>query len=476
MFYKSTRGDLEVSFCDSVLWGLTPEGGLIVPKNFPRYSKERLNLMKNMNYNDLALNIMTDFIDDIPKSDLKVLIDKSYSKKLFGSGAITPVTKIGNDEYILELYNGPTLAFKDVALQFLGNVFEYVLDKNKSTTNILTATSGDTGSAAIHGVKGKNRLRIFVLTPEGRMSKFQTAQMYSVIDKGVFNIAINGTFDDCQDMVKKVSEDVNFREKYHLGYMNSINWTRILAQIVYYAKGVFEVQKKNNLALDKEVDVAVPTGNFGDILAGYYAKKIGIPIGKLILSTNENNVLDIFFKKGIYKIRNKEDVIVTDSPSMDITSASNFERLIYDVVDQDPKIVKDLWAKIKSEKFFDISKTKYFDNVKKTGIVSGSSNKKQRFATIKNIYDKTGIIIDPHTANGVFCAQEYKRSKVPVLCLATASPVKFEESIVEALGKVNLNRPKEYKDIEKKKQKFIKMDRNDLNLLKDFVAKHAIAD
>src|SRR3989338_347246 len=395
MSYESTRGDLEVTFSDSVLWGLTPNGGLVVPKKLPKYSKKDLSNMSKMSYQELAFTILKDFVDDIPAKDLHALINKSYTNKLFNSTEITPITKIGDGTYVLELFQGPTLAFKDIALQFLGNTFDYVLEKMKSTTNILTATSGDTGSAAIYGVQGKKRLRIFVLTPKDRMSKFQTAQMYSVIDPQVFNIAINGSFDDCQEMVKKLSEDTVFREKYHLGYMNSINWARVLAQIVYYAKGVFDIQKKNHLSIDHEVDVAVPTGNFGDALAGYYAKKMGIPIGKIILATNENNVLDIFFKKGVYKIRNKEEVIRTDSPSMDITSASNFERYIYDIVDQDPKIVKDLWEQIKEKSFFDISKTPYFESVKNSGFFSYSTNKKERYKIIKQIYNQSGIIIDP---------------------------------------------------------------------------------
>ncbi len=477
MLYKSTRGDLEVSFSDSILWGLTPQGGLVIPSAFPSYSKDQLTAMSNMEYPELALTIMKDFVDDIPLEDLKGLINITYTEKVFDSKDITPIAQIGKGEYILELYKGPTLAFKDLALQFLGNVFEYVLGNMKSTTNIITATSGDTGSAAIHGIKGKKRLRIFVLTPEGRMSKFQTAQMYSVIDPSVFNIAVSGSFDDCQDMVKKISEDIVFREKYHLGYMNSINWARILAQIVYYAKGVFDIQKRENLPLNHEIDVSVPTGNFGDILAGYYARKIGIPIGKLILATNENNVLDIFFKQGLYRIGKKEEVIITDSPSMDITSASNFERFIYDITNENPEEVKSLWHQIKENRFFDISKTKYFEKIKNSGIISGSVTKKQRYETIRKVYQESKIIIDPHTANAVFLANQFKRPKIPIMCLATASPIKFEESITEALGKeIALKIPIEYKDLEKRPQKFIRIKSGDISPLKEFIAKNAISD
>jgi len=475
MGYISTRGDLNVSFSDSVLWGLTPEGGLVIPDKFSKYSTDELEKMKNMSYQELALAIMKEFVDDISLNDLKQLIDKSYKKEMFGGREITPVSKIGEGIYLLELFHGPTLAFKDIALQFLGNVFDYILEKMDSTTNIVTATSGDTGSAAIEGVRGKKRLRIFVLTPENRMSRFQTAQMYSVLDRNVFNIAIGGTFDDCQDMVKKISEDGDFRERNHLGYMNSINWTRVLAQIVYYAKGVFAVQKANNLSVSSEVDVAVPTGNFGDVLAGYYAKKMGIPIGKIILATNENNVLDIFFRTGIYKIRKKEEVVVTDSPSMDITSASNFERFVYDLVGQNPVIVKDLWKQIKEKGFFDISGTDYFENVKKSEIISGSTTKKERYGIIKEVYDKMKVIIDPHTANGVFLAEKNKRNKVPILCLATASPVKFEETIREVLGnEVILDRPEEFRDIENREQRFVRMGRTDFEKLKEFIEKNAL--
>jgi len=473
MSYESTRGDLEVTFSDSVLWGLTPNGGLVVPKKLPKYSKKDLSNMSKMSYQELAFTILKDFVDDIPAKDLHALINKSYTNKLFNSTEITPITKIGDGTYVLELFQGPTLAFKDIALQFLGNTFDYVLEKMKSTTNILTATSGDTGSAAIYGVQGKKRLRIFVLTPKDRMSKFQTAQMYSVIDPQVFNIAINGSFDDCQEMVKKLSEDTVFREKYHLGYMNSINWARVLAQIVYYAKGVFAVQKLNKLSSDSKIDVSVPTGNFGDILAGYYAQKMGIPIGKLILATNENNVLDVFFKTGVYRVGKKENVVVTDSPSMDITSASNFERFIYEMVDRNPEIVKKLWTQVAQKGFFDISKTKYFERVKKSHLVSGFATKKDRKETIRSVYHNSGVVIDPHTANGVFVAKKYKRSN-PMLCLATASPIKFEEAIVEALGPIDLKRPKAFKDIEKKKQKFVDMKRGDIVSLKEFIAKNGL--
>lgn len=475
MAYISTRGDLKVSFSESVLWGLTPEGGLLIPENFPNYSKLDLEIMKKMSYNELAFKIIKDFVDDIPEEDLKKIINKSYTKDLFGSEEITPIKKIDEESYVLELFNGPTLAFKDIALQFLGNVFDYVLNKMDSYTNILTATSGDTGSAAIYGVQGKKRLRIFVLTPEGKMSKFQTAQMYSVINPNVFNIAINGTFDDCQDMVKKISEDSKFRDDYHLGYMNSINWTRILAQIVYYAKGVFAVQKENNLPVETKIDISVPTGNFGDILAGYYARKIGIPIGNLILATNENDVLDIFFRQGIYKIRNKEEVIQTDSPSMDITSASNFERYVYEIVNRDPEIVKKLWKDIKEKKFFDISNTTYFENVKNGKMLSGMANKKDRYECIKEIYERKSYVIDTHTANAVQVAKKYKKNGTFVISLATASPVKFEDSIKEAIGKeVELNRPEKCKDIEKRPQKFTRINRMDIDSLRQFIENNAL--
>jgi threonine synthase len=477
MQYKSTRGDVvDCSFSDSVLWGSTDKHGLFIPNNFPNYSKKDLEEMRSMNYQELALRIMSDFIGDIPRGDLEKLIRKSHTREIFGTDAITPITKISKEKYLLELFHGPTLAFKDLALQFLGNTFDYILEEMDSTTNILTATSGDTGSAAIEATRRRKRLRAFVLTPEGRMSPFQTAQMYSVLDPGVFNIAVNGTFDDCQAMVKEAGEDKEFRDKYHLGYMNSINWTRVLAQIVYYAKGVFEIQRRENLPVDAFVDAATPTGNFGDVLAGYYAKKIGIPIGQLDLATNENNVLDIFFKDGIYRIRKKEDVIVTDSPSMDITSASNFERYIYDIAHEDPKVINDLWKQVKEEMFFDISNTPYFENVKNSGIVSGSTIKRERYDAIKKIYNETGIIIDPHTANGAVVAEQYKREGVPMMCLATASPIKFEDSIKEALGQdIVLERPEQFRGIEDRPKRYVRMERGDVDSLKKFVAEHSIS-
>ena len=474
MKYISTRGDARVNFSEGVLLGLTPKGGLLVPETFPHYSNTDLEEMRNMSYRELALRIIKEFAEDIPLEDLKRIIEKSYSKEIFKSDEIVTLKKVEEKVFILELFNGPTLAFKDIALQFLGNMFEYILQKENKLVNILVATSGDTGSAAIYGTRGKNNIKTFVLTPFGKMSKFQTAQMYSVIDDNVFNVAVEGNFDECQSMVKAVSEDSDFKTKYHLGYMNSINWCRILSQIVYYAKGVFDVQKESNLNINSEIDIVVPTGNFGNILAGYYAKKMGIPIRNLILATNENDVLDIFFKTGNYKTRKKDEVMVTDSPSMDIASASNFERFIFDVVEENPETVTTLWKEVKENGQFNLAKTKYFQNIKKCGIISGSAKKENRYKIIKEVYENTYYIIDPHTANGVFLAKIFK-SDEPLLCLATASPIKFEETMKEILGNdLIFKRPKEYENLEEKPQKFIKIDAGDIEKLKKIIEENSI--
>lgn len=459
MKYINTRGKLDpTEFCDVVLWGIGPNNGLLLPEKIPKF--EDFERLSKLSYGELAFEIMSSFIDDIPPKDIKKIIDETYTSQIF-CDEITPLIKLDEKNYVLDLNNGPTLAFKDVALQFLGNTFEYILTKIDSTTNILTATSGDTGSAAIEAVKGKERLNIFVLTPKDRMSQFQSAQMYSVMEPNVFNIAIKGNFDDCQWLMEQVNKDEVFREKYRLGSMNSKNWARILAQIVYYAYASLKIGSKS--------DFVVPTGNFGNILAGFYAMKMGFPIRKLILATNDNNVLDEFFKTGKYQPRS--EVNVTNSPSMDISKASNFERFIFEMVDKNPDKVIRLWQEINDTGFFDISNSPLWEKVQTAGIVSGSANEEDRAHAIKSVYKKYGVVIDAHTANGVHVGRQYQ-DETPMVFLSTANPCKFDESMEKVLGFKPV-RPKRYDGLEDKPKKFEEL-KKEVDPLKDFISKNAI--
>ena len=332
MQYISTRGGMAPqSFSQILLGGLASDGGLAVPERIPTVNAAELKHWRGLNYRDLAFEVLSKFVDDIPAVDLKALIDKSYTKEAFGSDQITPVATLETGMHILECSNGPTLAFKDIAMQLLGNLFEYALGKTNEELNILGATSGDTGSSAEYAMRGKKGVRVFMLSPHQRMSAFQTAQMFSLQDKNIFNIAVRGVFDDCQDIVKAVSNDAAFKAKQKIGTVNSINWARVCAQAVYYFKAYFAVTRSN----DETIDVAVPSGNFGNIYAGYLARRMGLPIHRLILATNENNVLDEFFKTGVYRVRPSNQVVQTSSPSMDISKASNFERFIFELVGRD---------------------------------------------------------------------------------------------------------------------------------------------
>ena len=349
---------------------------------------------------------------------------------MFRTDAITPVKTLEPGLHILELSNGPTLAFKDMAMQLLGNLFEYVLAKSGERINILGATSGDTGSSAEYALRGKRGVNVFMLSPLGKMSAFQTAQMFSLQDANIYNIAVRGVFDDCQDMVKAVNNDAAFKARQRIGAVNSINWARVAAQIVYYFRGYFAVTKSN----DEQVAFAVPSGNFGNICAGHIARMMGLPIARLILATNENNVLDEFFRTGRYRVRPSSQVVQTSSPSMDISKASNFERFVFDLVGRDAGLVKELWSKVDAGGEFDLAGTPYFANVKEYGFVSGSSTHADRLATIRRVYQDYGVMIDTHTADGLKVGLEHRQAGIPLVCLETALPVKFAATIREALG------------------------------------------
>ncbi len=471
MRYISTRGQsAPQAFCDILLGGLAPDGGLYLPESYPQITRAELDAWRKLSYADLAYEILSKFITDIPPADLKAIVAKTYTAEVYrftrngGNAAeITPLTQLEDGLYTQELSNGPTLAFKDMAMQLLGNLFEYVLDQRGQSINILGATSGDTGSAAEYAMRGKHNVKVFMLSPDGKMSAFQRAQMYSLTDANIFNIAVRGMFDDAQDIVKAVSNDAEFKAKYKIGAVNSINWARVAAQIVYYFQGYFLATKSN----EEQVVFCVPSGNFGNICAGHIARQMGLPIARLVLATNENDVLDEFFKTGIYRPRTSAETNVTSSPSMDISKASNFERFVFDLVGRDADVVRELWAKVDKGQAFDLSGTVYWQNMPKFAFTSGRSTHADRLATIRMANEKYGVMLDTHTADGLKVALETRTAGQTMIVLETAQPAKFEETIREALNTEPV-RPTELQGIEKLEQHVVVMD-PDVNAIKKFI-------
>ncbi|VGO19965.1 threonine synthase [Pontiella sulfatireligans] len=424
MNYISTRGQMApIGFQDAVMTGLAPDGGLLLPEQLPNVT-EKLDAWSKLSYPELAFEVIRLFATDIPADDLQKLVNDSYAA--FDHPEVAPSVAVGEFE-ILELFHGPTLAFKDVALQFLGNLFEYILEKRGGRLNILGATSGDTGSAAIHGVRGKPAINIFIMHPEGRTSPLQEKQMTSVLDDNVFNLAVDGTFDDCQNIMKTTFGDVGFKTEHSLGSVNSVNWARVLAQTVYYFYAAFKALEKTGA---KTVQFSVPTGNFGDILAGYLAQRMGLPISKLILATNENDILSRFFNSGTYGMA---DVVSTISPSMDIQVASNFERYLYYKAGQDASKLVALMDGFKENGSLSIelNESGAVDDL----FVAGRGDTAATMATIKKYHDQCGYVLDPHTAVGVYVAEQFKSADAPTICLATAHPAKFTQAIIDAIGK-----------------------------------------
>ena len=474
MKYISTRGQSPaITFSEILLGGLAPDGGLYLPESYPHFSDADLTAMRGMNYRQLAFAILSRLVDDMPAPDLKAIVDKTYVPEVYkhtraGQDAadITPTLKLEDDLYLLSLSNGPTLAFKDMAMQLLGNLFEYVLAKKGQETNILGATSGDTGSAAEYAMRGKKGIKVFMLSPHQKMSRFQTAQMFSLQDANIYNIAVKGVFDDAQDMVKAVSNDHAFKAKYKIGAVNSINWARVAAQVVYYFKGYFAVTGSNS----QQVSFAVPSGNFGNVCAGHIARMMGLPIKKLVVATNENDVLDEFFRTGVYRPRGSANTYHTSSPSMDISKASNFERFVFDLVGRDAAKVRELWSKVDSGGAFDLNADGYFAKVADYGFVSGSSNHANRMKTIRETSDKYGVTIDTHTADGLKVALECREAGVPMVVLETALPAKFEDAIVEALGR-RPERPADLAGLEDLPQRFEVMEA-DVAAIKQFIVEH----
>jgi threonine synthase len=472
MKYISTRGNSPAkTFTEILLGGLAPDGGLYLPEQYPQVTRAELDAWRKLSYADLAYAVLAKFITDIPAADLKAIVTRTYTTAVYSNGRadsdfsqITPLRTLEPGLHILELSNGPTLAFKDMAMQLLGNLFEYALAKQHQELNILGATSGDTGSAAEYAMRGKQGIRVFMLSPHGKMSSFQRAQMYSLQDPNIYNIAIDGMFDDAQDIVKAISNDHAFKAKYRIGTVNSINWARVSAQVVYYFKGYFAATQSS----DEQVAFAVPSGNFGNICAGHIARMMGLPIGQLILATNENDVLDEFFRTGVYRPRDTQHTYETSSPSMDISKASNFERFVFDLVGRDGAKVREFWSRVDQGGSFDIKETAYWDALPKFEFASGKSTHQDRIKTIRKLWEDYGVMVDTHTADGIKVGLEQRRPSLPLICLETALPAKFAETIQEALGR-EPERPAKLAGIENLPQRCVVMDA-DAAKLKAYIA------
>lgn len=446
MQYVSTRGHADRKrFCEILLEGLAPDGGLYLPEQYPQVDAATLQKWRGLPYAELAFEVLSLYVDDIPAADLKAICDKTYTEEVFGTKAIVPLKKLEGGLYLEALSNGPTLAFKDMAMQLLGNLFEYELARRGEELNILGATSGDTGSAAEYAMRGKKGVRVFMTSPNGRMSPFQQAQMFSLQDENIHNIAVDGVFDDCQDIVKAVSNDLAFKRQYKIGTVNSINWARLMAQVVYYFAGYFQATSNNT----EKVNFTVPSGNFGNVCAGHVARMMGLPIAKLVVATNENDVLDEFFRTGVYRVRSSADTHETSSPSMDISKASNFERFVFDLLGRDGDKTKALFHdQLGSQGYFDLSAEAAFKSAaQRYGFVSGKSTHADRLATIRDTYKRFGTMIDTHTADGVKVAREQLQPGVPMIVLETALPIKFAATIEEALGQLP-TRPAKFEGIE----------------------------
>ncbi|MBY0233729.1 MAG: threonine synthase [Burkholderiaceae bacterium] len=467
MKYISTRGDkTERSFCEILLEGLAPDGGLYLPLSYPKVSADTLTRWRGLAYADLAFEILSLYIDDIPSEDLRAITRRTYTEAVFGTPEITPLKPLGSGLALQALSNGPTLAFKDMAMQLLGQLFEYELGRRGETLNILGATSGDTGSAAEYAMRGKAGVNVFMLSPAGRMSPFQQAQMFSLQDANIHNIAIEGVFDDCQDIVKAVSNDLEFKRKYKIGTVNSINWARLLAQVVYYFAGYFQSTKSN----EEQVSFTVPSGNFGNVCAGHVARMMGLPIVQLVVATNENDVLDEFFRTGIYRVRNAAETHETSSPSMDISKASNFERFVFDLLGRNGALVKSLFGEALHTQGRFVLNADQFEAISQYGFVSGASSHADRLATIRQTYEDFGVIVDTHTADGLKVAHAHAQRGITMLVLETALPAKFAATIVEAIG-IEPTRPAGLENIEALPKRVVTMA-VDVAAVKAFVEKH----
>ncbi|GAM17558.1 hypothetical protein SAMD00019534_007330, partial [Acytostelium subglobosum LB1] len=487
MKYKSTRGTVNgLSFIDAVKMGLADDGGLLVPESVPQVSQQMLDQWRSQSFQEISFNILSMYIDrsEIPENDLRDLVNRSYAT--FSNDAVTPLKRLdeNNNTFILELFHGPTFSFKDVALQFLGNLFEYILKRDNERLSVVVATSGDTGSAAIHGLKGRENINLFVLYPAGRISAVQELQMTTVLDHNVHPLCISDcTFDDCQSAVKTIMSDLTFKKAHNLGAVNSINWARILAQMVYYFYAYFRVQ--DILGEGKSVTFSVPTGNFGDILAGFYARKMGLPVNNLIVSTNQNDILYRFFSTGEYSKPNT--VIPTVAPAMDINVASNFERYLYYLCKEDPAQLVNLMHTFNTTGRFSMSREQMNSVSVNDGFVSSSVGHQEILDTIAEYHKQLNYLMDPHTAVGVAGAKAHglctltnyanlSRPADALVCLSTAHPAKFGDTVKEATkGQVDIeNQFEPTKQLLQQQSTTSKLNKIDLKLdvnqIRDYVS------
>ncbi|MBH0082087.1 threonine synthase [Salinibacterium sp. SWN167] len=473
MQYTSTRGHTLGSYTDVILEGLASDGGLAIPSELPHVDAALLESWRGLSFAELATAVIGLFANDISEDDLSRLCHAAYDPAKFSTPEIIPITKLGDNLTLVGLSEGPTLAFKDIAMQFLGEALDFALEKSGGVLNILGATSGDTGSAAEYAIRGRKRLSAFMLSPLGRMSEFQRAQMYSLQEPNIHNLVVDGVFDDCQELVKELSSDAAFKQAHNLGAMNSINFGRISAQIVYYFWSWLRVTD----AVDAheragfEISFSVPSGNFGNVLSGHYARMMGLPIRKLVVATNENNVLDEFFRTGIYRPRNAANTLATSSPSMDVSKASNLERFLFDLLGSDAERLRDLWKQLGADGFVDLA-SQQSRFLEEFGIVSGTSTHQDRVNTIRSVFESTQVLLDPHTADGVTVAQAHIEPGIPMLVLETAKPAKFPDVIAEALGRIPAT-DEAYREMLELPQHQIDMPA-DAAALRAYISEHAL--
>ncbi|CAN7496759.1 threonine synthase [Pararhizobium sp. LjRoot235] len=459
--YVSTRGEApSLSFCDALLAGLARDGGLYVPKEWPRFSKKEIRALRGKSYQEIAFTVLSPFVDgEIPDDKFKAMIDEAYAT--FRHPAIAPLVQTGPNAFIMELFHGSTLAFKDVAMQLLGRLMDHVLTERNQRATIVGATSGDTGGAAIDAFAGRDRADIFILFPHGKVSPVQQHQMTTSKATNVHALAIKGNFDDCQNLVKAMFNDVAFRDRVALSGVNSINWARIMAQIVYYFTTALVLGGP-----DRKISFTVPTGNFGDIFAGYVAMQMGLPIDKLIVATNENDILARTLKTGRYEMR---DVKATTSPSMDIQISSNFERLLFEAYDRDASKVRGAMASLGQSGAFEIEE-KALKTIRKV-FRAGRATEKDVAKTIRSTLEATGYLLDPHTAIGVFVAGKHEKPNTPMVTLSTAHPAKFPAAVKSASG-IDPALPTWLADLMVREERFDILE-PELKIVENFISEHA---
>ncbi|MQY47518.1 threonine synthase [Rhizobiales bacterium RZME27] len=461
--YISTRGEAPaLSFRDALMAGLARDGGLYVPREWPTFSKKDIKALRGKTYQEVAFAVISRFVgDEIAADKLQAMIDEAYAT--FRHPAVVPLVQTGPNDFVLELFHGTTLAFKDVAMQLLARLMDHVLAERGERATIVGATSGDTGGAAIDAFAGRERTDVFILFPHGKVSPVQQRQMTSSGASNVYAVAVKGNFDDCQNLVKEMFNDVSFREKVGLSGVNSINWARIMAQVVYYFTSALSLG-----APDRKVSFTVPTGNFGDIFAGYVAKKMGLPIERLAISTNDNDILARTLKTGRYEMKG---VHATTSPSMDIQISSNFERLLFEAYGRDSGTVRNAMASLKQSGSFEIQ-AEALKTIRRE-FRAARATERQVAATIKETLAETGYLIDPHTATAVFAAKKFAKPGVPMVTLSTAHPAKFPAAVESACG-ISPALPLWLADLMTREERFDLLDA-DLKAVESFIGKHARA-